>query len=284
MKVPPPTTAPNSAPVKPTSNTGSVSTKKEAQSIVTSSGDDATPPAGGHSFASVLEGMTRGYDRRDPGKDERRDDPAKRESGDDAAKPKPADREREARELEDALQKTDPSGHGVERGGVHETLLSREMSGAAPALRAILHIADLERIVAAVRTQAVAGGGREITLELSRSVLEGLRIKLRTNEAGRIDAEFITASERVRTQIDARTADLANLLRSRGIPLQTLKTSIGTDSSSQEGDRENKRQSLGGFAAEARLTPRVTSEQIPETDSADILNDKDLTNRTLYRA
>lgn len=283
MKVTAPNAAAAGATIKQTSNTNGVSTKKGAPSAVTSDGDEAGTITHGHSFASVLDGVTRAHDRREPSSDERRDDAAGRDP-DAAAKLKPGDGEREAQEFEDTSEETNYKGHGVERGVVPEAHVNRELSNATPAVRAILHIADLERIVAAVRTQVVAGGKREVTLELSRSVLEGLRIKLKTNEAGRIDAEFIAASERVRTQIDARVGDLSNLLRSRGISLETLKTSVGADSSSQEGTGENGKQSLGRFAAESRRPPQVIPGQTLGIDSADIPGDKDSTNRTLYRA
>jgi hypothetical protein len=93
--------------------------------------------------------------------------------------------------------------------------------------RAVLHIADLEKLVSVVRTQIHADGRREVTLVLHRSVLDGLRVKLSADGAGRINAEFIASTEKVRAQVDARSAELADLLRSRGIALAGLRTSVG---------------------------------------------------------
>ena len=133
----------------------------------------------------------------------------------------------------------DNSGGDSKGGGFeHRAASLRETTSSAqeqPGARLILHIADLERIVSAVRTQAVAGGAREVTIELRRSVLEGLRVKLSTDGAGRVSAEFIAASERVRAQVDARSSELAELMRSRGINLSEVRASLGDSGADSRG-------------------------------------------------
>lgn len=98
------------------------------------------------------------------------------------------------------------------------------------AARSILHIADLERLVSTVRTQINLGGKREITLQLKRSVLEGLQIKITTGDDAKVQIEFLAANENVRSQIEKHSEELAGILRGRGVDLDTLKTSVESDS------------------------------------------------------
>jgi hypothetical protein len=156
----------------------------------------------------------------------------------------------------------DNSGGSDAKGGFEQRAASlREATSSAqeqPGARLILHIADLERIVSAVRTQAVAGGVREVTIELRRSVLEGLRVKLSTDGAGRVTAEFIAASERVRAQVDARASELAELMRSRGINLSEVRAGLGDSGADSRG---------GGQFAESGEGPAHTSGVARESAS-----------------
>jgi hypothetical protein len=68
---------------------------------------------------------------------------------------------------------------------------------APAAARAILNIADLERIVSVVRTQLLSGARHEVTIDLRHSVLEGLQVKLCSGADGRITVEFIVSSAHV---------------------------------------------------------------------------------------
>ncbi|HVG39337.1 MAG TPA: flagellar hook-length control protein FliK [Pyrinomonadaceae bacterium] len=90
--------------------------------------------------------------------------------------------------------------------------------------RAWLQIAELERIVSAVRTQIFAGGRREVIIDLHRSALDSLRVKITSDREGRLSAEFHAASERVRSEIEARRDELIDALRERGIQLRSLRT------------------------------------------------------------
>lgn len=183
--------------------------------------DDESPLGGtqGRDFASVLEDVGKGR--------ERHEDANSDNDKSEARASERADREREA-ERRDNRQDGEGKGGGFDqRSGIHDVALHSEATNA----RSILHIADLERIVAAVRTQTLAGGRREVTLEMQRSVLEGLRVKLSTDEKGRVTAEFIASTEKMRGQLDARSNELAELLRSRGVDVAALRTSVGADSS-----------------------------------------------------
>lgn len=188
------------------------------------SADDGHAPAGAaeRDFASVLDELARAdeisYREDESGSRERDSDFDVRRG------------EREAERRRDD-ERDDADKGGFDRGGNSGAGAARERArGEAAGARSILHIADLERIVAAVRAQ-MDGARGEVTLRLHRSVLEGLQIKLSLDEAGRVHAEFIAAGERMRLQLDERTSELAALMRARGVPLASLKTSVGADSS-----------------------------------------------------
>jgi len=108
------------------------------------------------------------------------------------------------------------------------------------AARSILHIADLERLVSTIRSQITLGGRREIVLQLKRSVLEGLRVKITTDAAAQVGIEFFAASENVRSQIDKHAEELAGILRGRGINLQSLTTSLGSGEENQNSSDQNE--------------------------------------------
>lgn len=96
------------------------------------------------------------------------------------------------------------------------------------AARSILHIADLERMISIIRSQTALGGKREIVLQLKRSVLEGLQVKISTEAGSKVQLEFLAANEKVREQIEKHSDELAGILRGRGINLGSLKTSLSS--------------------------------------------------------
>ncbi|HEV2802376.1 MAG TPA: flagellar hook-length control protein FliK [Pyrinomonadaceae bacterium] len=221
MKVTPPTHATEQPPANPANK---VATRRTvSNSTAPPTHEDAVESAANSAytrdFASVLEDVTRAEESRDEGESG---------EGDDRTETKPsqqADRERETKRREDRDTGSNAGGGFDARGQVRD---ASQVADAAPA-RAILHIADLERIVAAVRTQLLNSGRQEVTLELQRSVLEGLRVRLTTDTEGRVHAEFIAATEKVRAQLDARAADLSDLLRSRGVELAAFRTTLVSD-------------------------------------------------------
>lgn len=241
MKVtPPPIPPPRERPVQKETldaNKPTTSTKRAANSGNATSAADANVDATGvgRDFASVLKDVSRPSERDEGEEGEGADQ--KRES----RPAKGAERERETGRREDSGEGSGErggGGHMSQRGAAGSVRETGTTLGETTSARAILHIADLERILAAVRTQTTLTGRREVTLELQRSVLEGLRVKLSTDERGRVTAEFIASTERVRAQIDARSNDLSDLLRSRGVDLASLKTSLGADASNQHGAGE----------------------------------------------
>jgi flagellar hook-length control protein FliK len=280
LKIPPPTKLPERPKVEPDKNaqkqTDAQSAHVESSTASTASTRSTKPGALSGSasarrdFASVLKEVTRNSSRQDAEGDEQ---DARSETGStgDVEGQSKAVREEDAR---DAGAGGEGAGLGM-RAGVEPAFLSETTS-----TRAILHIADLEKIVAAVRSRVYADGSSEVTLELKRSVLEGLRVRLSADETGRVTAEFIAATERVRAQIEARSADLAEMLRSRGVNLAAVKTSVGADTSEQR-ERESRRQ------PEARAAGRIDGAQAAQLQSEatdEALDEDALGSGTSYRA
>jgi hypothetical protein len=103
--------------------------------------------------------------------------------------------------------------------------LSSETNITAPPARAILHVADLERIVSAVRSDSFAGS-KQVTIDLKNSVLDGLRIQLTLTEQGNLKAEFIALNEQIKKQLDARKNELQSVLKDRSIKCGELKIRV----------------------------------------------------------
>ena len=132
------------------------------------------------------------------------------------------------------------------------------------AARSILHIADLERLVLTVRSQAALNGEREITLQLRRSVLEGLRVKIVTDRNAKVKLEFIAASENARAQVEKHSGELANILRGRGINLQSLTTKLDSDKNNSAA-AENK--------LSAEISPPLNPEKAINSDDENTFGD-----------
>lgn len=242
MKVTPPKPSAEPPPAPPANKATTTRRPSSPTDTMPHDDDGALAATHGRDFASVLEDVTRADGRDDNGEG---NDPDERQ---DANSSTHAERERESKRREDRDDGGTGGGGFEQRGHVRDATHSGD---AAPA-RAILHIADLERIVAAVRTQLLNGGRHEVTLELQRSVLEGLRVRLTTDAQGRINAEFIAATEKVRAQLDARAPELSALLRGRGVELASLHMTVGgngTQTASGDGGRNAPADSSGASQA-----------------------------------
>ena len=264
MKIP--TTTPPAAPARPSPDPDKADARRDAASA----GESQAPEASGRDFASVLEEVARPRERARPDEDDAARETTDSKKG-DRAEPDAEARRREGREGGGG-----EAGGGDARGGLDQRGALREVSAAQePAgARAILHIADLERIVSSVRAQTLAGGAREVMIELRRSVLEGLRVRLRLDGGGRLAAEFLAPTEHVRAQLDARAQELAELLRSRGLNLASLGTSVGG------GDTGSEPRGQGGRepSAPAPARPLTSSPEEGEASGAADATD------TTYRA
>jgi hypothetical protein len=108
------------------------------------------------------------------------------------------------------------------------------------AARSILHIADLERLISTIRTQITLSGKREIILQLKRSVMDGLQVKIVTEQGAKVQIEFLAANEKMRSQIENHSEELAGILRGRGINLGSMSTLIAPDNQNDESPSDNK--------------------------------------------
>jgi hypothetical protein len=208
----------------------------------------------GRDFASVLGELSRsggGVEATESGVDERVEEEAHR-----AEKEAGTSGEVGGEELNDLV--LDSRGGSVEAASRPEVLEART----------ILRSADLEKIVAAIHTQIIGGGRREVTLELSRSVLSGLRVRLIADGSGRVAAEFIAADGRVRALLEGRSQELAEILRSRGINLSSLKTTADGGGSGQ-GDEGRGGPSQTQEVEGAEHAPRSGPDMQPAQPSAD---------------
>ncbi len=115
---------------------------------------------------------------------------------------------------------------------------NRQMSeNSIPAARSIVHVADLERIVAAVRMQNLENS-KQLVLTLKNSVLEGLQIKISLDENGKYKAEFLAGSEQIKKQIEARKSELLQIFRDRGLNFTGLDVKQNSDFSNSSGRQE----------------------------------------------
>jgi hypothetical protein len=143
----------------------------------------------------------------------------------------------------------------------------------------ILQTEDLAKIVAACRVENVAGRP-EVQLDLSHSVLDGLRVKVRVDSLGGVTTEFLAANEGVKNLLDSRSAELIALLRSRGINLVNFRSSLSaaTDTGSDSSSRQDH-----GSKLEAVKNPSAQStHSIGQADS-DSSSD-DIARGATYRA
>ena len=130
----------------------------------------------------------------------------------------PAEEKKELRERDSKNGEGDAGQNPDEHAPVPPAVLPSPVNSAstlsAPAARSILHVADLERIVATIRTETFRNQ-KQVTIALRNSVLQGLQIKLSIDENGKVRAEFFAHDERVKKQLERRKKELSEILRNR---------------------------------------------------------------------
>ncbi|MER3427740.1 MAG: hypothetical protein C4334_06520 [Pyrinomonas sp.] len=254
MKVTPTFNRPNPIPDAKRTKTRQASEKEPLDQRTAPETFDETGQTEARSlFADVFEEVTRSAQRRERSEADQSEDRC-----DDKERTGQAEREPEAHRREEKRSRSDAeSGFGGWSGSFNADTETNATE--APNARAILHIADLERIVSAIRLQ-VLGNRREVIIQLQRSVLEGLRVKLSADEMGRIMAEFIAASERARAQIEARANELMAIMRSRGINLASLRTSVGAETANEGFDRNGRGENVAHKLEASKETCPAPSE------------------------
>ncbi|HEX8368183.1 MAG TPA: flagellar hook-length control protein FliK [Pyrinomonadaceae bacterium] len=245
---------------------------------------DSTPPPPSKSFARILE-ETRNQNGDDEGfLTNRKSDRAKESADADEAKneketsrdvqTRDAVEERE-RKQSDEQQSGDGddtnSGFGAFVFPADNKIFN---SNSIPAARSILHVADLERIVSAIRAQNLKNA-QAIVISLKHSVLEGLQIRLTVEENGKLKAEFLAANEQIKNQLDARKHELTGIIRERGINLSEMNVRQGSDfSPNDEAD--------GKQFSEKNVSPPDAKELSPDELFEE--SDNKSNSRISYRA
>ncbi len=187
-----------------------------------------TPPASG-AFAKILEEArqdgARSRDRAPAGKTDAVEgggDAAETDEKDAARRGEQKTEEKNRRDGEGGGEADDENDQNAYASGALAAERKSTAEAGAPAARAILHVADLERIVAFVRTQSQAGAA-QVVIALKHSVLEGLQIRLARQENGLLKAEFLAASEEIKKQLKRRERELLDILKQRSPRFSTIE-------------------------------------------------------------
>ena len=229
----------------------------DSQSAGLASADGLIPPPEKSDFASVLDRVTRSHNNAQD----------RSEDGKSATKSETRDTKKSE---DDDKGADDVNVSVVERTLPREPVAVDEVNTNRP----ILHSVDLDSIVTAYQVQLVGNGRTEVTLELSRSMLEGLRVKLTADGAGRITADFLAANEGIKTLLDGRSNELIEQLRSRGINLAEFRSSVAADTNSRNDSQQQQPRGEPGGGINA-----VTS-----TNDSETTNDDSLAAGATYRA
>jgi len=208
-------------------------------------------------FASVLDRVTKSREHTEQRSDKAHSDSANKSTG------------RKSFDDDDDTHTVGPGNAS----GVVNTAAVRVDNSVEPT--SILHLTDLEKIVDACRVQVAPGGQTEVLLDLSHSMLDGLRVKVRTDGAGRIATEFLAANEGIKSLLDSRSSELIALLRSRGINLTEFKSSVAADSNSGN-DRQERHLPRQDSGAD-RSVRAVSSSDDPDSSQKTAIG-------TTYRA
>lgn len=217
-------------------------------------------------FARVLENLTVKKDFTSPQENLNKSD--EKEINSKHRQSEKAEKKMSVKEKPDqpTTAREDAAGAAASGRTINNDNLASDAELSVPPARAIMHIADLERIVSSVRAQTFDGNS-QIVITLKNSVCSGLQIKLTTDDKQRVTAEFIAANEKVKAQIDARSNELADLLRQRGLKLSSLQTSVNSDASGNNENRQNSRSfETATVASKASDNPRSSEpDEVFET-------------------
>lgn len=134
-------------------------------------------------------------------------------------------------ELEEKTKREEGGGSEQTGGDEGNQFASAQMIGlnlkSAPenpvaAARSILHVADLERIVATIRTETFQNS-KQVQIALKNSVLKGLEIKLTIDANGKLKAEFISQDAQVTKQLKARKRELNEIFVRRAVNFSEIE-------------------------------------------------------------
>jgi hypothetical protein len=155
---------------------------------------------------------------------------------------------------------------GTEQPLTRETVSTPEVNTDS---RPVLHTADIDSIVTACHVQLATNGQQTVTLDLSRSMLDGLRVKISADASGRITADFLAANEGIKSLLDNRSSELLEQLRSRGINVAEFKSSVTADANDRSDSRREQQPTPGGERIAdgiAAVASQAESEAVPGTE------------------
>jgi len=242
---------------------------------------DLTASGGPRTFASVLGDIMQSPDG-DDGPPDNNQNTMPVDSQRDQAQSEPSKR-LSGHKADDKEPRADLAIAELQRPGVTGPIGPADEVSASQ----ILHIADLDQIARAVHAEVIPGVHSQVILELPRSVLEGLKIKLSAAGPDRISAEFLARTSQVKTLVDDNSSELAAILRSRGIELDKLSVSLAGPPAGQTYQDSSQRERQGSNSGlEVRAHGATGSSgrgqlQPEEQGSADQAK---LLRPTLYRA
>ncbi len=129
-------------------------------------------------------------------------------------------------------------------------------------LRPFFPPSDVELIVNSVQTQMGIEGQKEVTLEFSKAVYEGLSVKLSSDLSGGVMIEFMATTVQVQSEIQLRLPTLRDELQAHGVDGSYIGVSLTNDGAQQQGgyqQRPSKQRELDGgsdFTTSNQLAPR----------------------------
>jgi Flagellar hook-length control protein FliK len=246
--------------------------------------DTAPPAPPSKSFAQILEETRKQDGEEESFLDNRKSDRAKESRHSDEAKnEKETSRDVQTRDAVEERERKqsdeqESGGDGSDTNSGFGAFVFQPdnkifNTNSVPAARSILHVADLERIVSAIRAQNLKNA-QAIVIALKHSVLEGLQIRLTREVNGKLKAEFLAANEQIKNQLDARRHELTNIIRERGINLSEMNIQQGSNFSPNDETDDN---SLSEKTVSSPESTEISSDELTEK------SDDESNNRISYR-
>ena len=90
-------------------------------------------------------------------------------------------------------------------------------------------------------------------------------MKITTGDAARVSVEFLAANENVRSQIENHSEELANILRGRGVNLQSLTTRLEADDQNDSTATENSENE--GFSPPESFLDQLTTNALTDENT-----------------
>lgn len=99
----------------------------------------------------------------------------------------------------------------------------------------------IDQIVQEVRIGINAMGAAEFQFDLKSDVLDGLKLKISTQD-GKVTASFIAENVHVKETIDQGAQELIQALQQRGLEIAEIQVSVGADTSGRQQQQQHERE------------------------------------------